>query len=299
MAWPTCFQNDVSKSARPFFWSAAFYGLAAVLFWFFVWKGVGASIGYGLQPGEQAVIGVSVFWSKAAGGLVDAAAAAANSSSFRCAALLSRSVRGGDALVRWLEKSKPPMHWQGEAGTRLAEIGDARAAKYLGERMKADPLKLYQLSKFWEADEGGHLSRTDLPRVVATRMLADLAVMRPDKRDELKAGAEDAVLAWIKDRPQPHANGLRFRAFDSAGAEVAFYQTWARRAGDPFYAAPASGGTPATSEGRPAAFSRNCSRCAQVSAASTWGLSWPSAFSARMPIAVVSGSALNVPAGYS
>ncbi len=49
---------------RPFFWSAALYGLAAVLFWFFVWKGVGASIGYGLQPGEQAVIGVSVFWSK-------------------------------------------------------------------------------------------------------------------------------------------------------------------------------------------------------------------------------------------
>ena len=46
---------------RAFFWSAALYGLAAVLFWFFVWKGVGASIGYGLQPGEQAVIGVSVF----------------------------------------------------------------------------------------------------------------------------------------------------------------------------------------------------------------------------------------------
>ncbi len=57
-----------------------------------------------------------------------------------------------------------------------------RAAKYLGERMKYDPSKVYQLSKFWEADEGGHLSKTDLPRVVAARMLADLAVMHPEAK---------------------------------------------------------------------------------------------------------------------
>lgn len=135
--------------------------------------------------------------------------------------------RAGDALVRWLEKAKPPMHWQGEAGTRLAEIGDVRAAKYLGERMKADPLKLYQLSKFWEADEGGHLSRTDLPRVVAARMLADLAVMRPENKDELKAGAEEPVIAWIKDRPQPHANGLRFLAAIGSQKALGDMREWA------------------------------------------------------------------------
>lgn len=120
--------------------------------------------------------------------------------------------RAADSLVKWLETKKPTLHWQGEAGTRLAEIGDVRAAKYLGERMRVDPLKLYQPQNFWEADEGGHLSRTDLPRVVATRMLADLAVIHQDKKDELKAAAEDAVIFWIKDRPQPHANGLRFLA---------------------------------------------------------------------------------------
>lgn len=120
--------------------------------------------------------------------------------------------RIGDALVKWVETAKPPLHWQGEAGTRLAEIGDIRAAKLLGERMLADPTKLYKLEKFWEADEGGHMSRTDLPRVVASRMLADLAVIYPDKKDELKQAAEDSVILWIKDRPQPHANGLRFLA---------------------------------------------------------------------------------------
>src|SRR6185503_7491465 len=127
--------------------------------------------------------------------------------------------RMGDALVKWIERQKPPLHWQAEAGTRLAEVGDIRSAKYLGERMKIDPSKLYAISKFWEADEGGHLSRTDLPRVVAARMLADVAVLHPDKKDELKAAAEEGVLFWIKDKPQPHANGLRFLA--AVGSEKA------------------------------------------------------------------------------
>ncbi|APR85296.1 HEAT repeat protein [Minicystis rosea] len=127
--------------------------------------------------------------------------------------------RAADALVKWAETTNPPMHWIGEVGTRLAEVGDVRAAKYLGERMKHDPLKLYQLSKFWEADEGGHLSRTDLPRVVASRMLADLAVMHPEAKNELKVYAEASVLAWAKDKPQPHANALRFLA--AIGSEKA------------------------------------------------------------------------------
>jgi HEAT repeat protein len=120
--------------------------------------------------------------------------------------------RAGDALVKWVDAKKPTLHWQGEAGTRLAEVGDVRAAKYLGERMRAEPAQLYKQEQFWEADEGGHLSRTDLPRVVASRMLADLAQVHPDKKDELKAQAEDGVIYWIKSRPQPHANGLRFLA---------------------------------------------------------------------------------------
>jgi HEAT repeat protein len=127
--------------------------------------------------------------------------------------------RSGDALVKWANTHSPGPHWLGEVGTRLAEIGDVRGAKYLGERMKYDPSKIYQQAKFWEADEGGHLSKTDLPRVVAARMLADLAVMHPEARAELKAAAEESVIAWLKDKPQPHANGLRFLA--AIGSEKA------------------------------------------------------------------------------
>ncbi|MEZ4296446.1 MAG: HEAT repeat domain-containing protein [Polyangiaceae bacterium] len=120
--------------------------------------------------------------------------------------------RIGDSLVKWVNSRNPPAHWIGEAGTRLAEVGDLRGAKFLGDRMKLDPSKLYEQQRFWEADEGGHLSRTDLPRVVGSRMLADLAVMYPEKADELSVVAEEPVIAWISDKPQPHANGLRFLA---------------------------------------------------------------------------------------
>lgn len=135
--------------------------------------------------------------------------------------------RIGDAMLKWVETKKPPMHWRGEAGTRMAEIGDTRGAKLLGERMLAEPSELYKQEHFWEADEGGHLSRTDLPRVVATRMLADLAVMHPDKAAELKASAEDPVLRWVRDRPQPHANGLRFLAAVNSEKALPKMREWA------------------------------------------------------------------------
>jgi HEAT repeat protein len=135
--------------------------------------------------------------------------------------------RSGDALVKWVETKKPTLHWEGEAGTRLAEIGDVRGAKFIGERMKADPTKLYKLEKFWEADEGGHLSRTDLPRVVGTRMLADLAVMHPEAKATLKTSAEESVMFWLKDRPQPHANGLRFLAAIGSEKVLKDMRDWA------------------------------------------------------------------------
>jgi HEAT repeat protein len=135
--------------------------------------------------------------------------------------------RIGDPMIKWIENKKPPAHWQGEAGTRLAEVGDIRGAKYIGARMKLDPTKLYEQQRFWEADEGGHLSRTDLPRVVGARMLADLAQMYPDKSGELRDAAEQAVLDWISDKPQPHANGLRFLAGIKSDKTLPKMRDWA------------------------------------------------------------------------
>ncbi len=134
--------------------------------------------------------------------------------------------RTGNALVKWVETKKPTVHWQGEAGIRLAEIGDIRGAKLLGERMRFEPADVYKQENFWQADEGGHLSRADLPRVVAARMLADLAMIHQDKKAELKV-AEDGVMAWIKSRPQPHANGLRFLAAINSEKALKDMRDWA------------------------------------------------------------------------
>jgi HEAT repeat protein len=134
--------------------------------------------------------------------------------------------RSGDALVAWAERKKPPIHWLGEVGTRLAEVGDLRAGKYLGDRMKHEPKDVYELARFWEADEGGHMSRTDLPRTVAARMLADLAALHPDKRADL-ASAEQGVLDWATSRPQPHANALRFLATMQSEKAMPKLREWA------------------------------------------------------------------------
>ena len=71
---------------------------------------------------------------------------------------------------------------------RLAEIGDVRAVPTLAWRMKQDPLKLYN------KDLDPDYRQDDNERVVAARMLADLAVLHPDKRAELRAQADDGVL---------------------------------------------------------------------------------------------------------
>jgi HEAT repeat protein len=135
--------------------------------------------------------------------------------------------RIGDSLVKWVESTNPTPHWRGQAGLRLAEVGDIRGAKYLGDRMKEDPTKLYKPENFWEHDAGGHLSKSDGARVVSARMLADLAALYPDKKADLIAAAEQPVLDWATSRPQPHANALRFLANVKSDKVLPQMRKWA------------------------------------------------------------------------
>lgn len=128
--------------------------------------------------------------------------------------------RGADALVEYLGTNPKP-HWRTEAALRLAEVGDVRAAPHLGWRLKQDPLKLYN-----KVDDP-ELVRDDNERVVAARMLADLAVLHPDKRADILAGAEDGGLFWSTDLPQPHANGLRFLAAANSQKVRPLLRKWA------------------------------------------------------------------------
>src|SRR5271154_2126734 len=58
-------------------------------------------------------------------------------------------------------------------------------------------------------------------------MLADLAVMHPEAKAQLKADAEVSVLAWAKDKPQPHGNALRFLAAIGSEKALPDMRDWA------------------------------------------------------------------------
>jgi HEAT repeat protein len=138
--------------------------------------------------------------------------------------------RGADMLVQYIA-SNPRPHWKTEAALRLAEVGDVRAVETLAWRMRQDPLKIYN-----QIDDP-ELRQDDNERVVSARMLADLAVLHPEKQAEIRNQAEDAVLFWTTDKPQPHANGLRFLAAAASTKALPHMRKWA----DPPTALPKEG----------------------------------------------------------
>lgn len=123
--------------------------------------------------------------------------------------------RSAAALVQYIG-TKPHIHWQTEAALRLAEVGDLRALPFLAERLYMDPLKIYSDTNDYERLQ----KRDDNARVVATRMLADLAVLHPEALADIRAKAEDAVIHWLHEKPEPHANGLRFLAVSGSTKDI-------------------------------------------------------------------------------
>jgi len=129
--------------------------------------------------------------------------------------------RGGDALHAYIE-SKPHIHYRWRAAVALAAIGDIRAVPTLAKRMRMDPLKIYSDQHDWEME----LKRDDAERVVASRMIADLAMMHPDKRGVIAEQAEDGVIFWIHELPSPHANGLRALASMESSKDIDALRKW-------------------------------------------------------------------------
>jgi HEAT repeat protein len=129
---------------------------------------------------------------------------------------------GGNALFEFIS-SKPHIHYQTRAAIALAAIGDVRAVPTLAKRLRMDPLKIYSDQYDWEM----MLKRDDNERVVASRMIADLAMLHPDKRALIAEQAEDAVIFWIHEQPSPHANGLRALAAMESTKDIEALRKWA------------------------------------------------------------------------
>lgn len=129
--------------------------------------------------------------------------------------------RGGDVLLKYINQN-PHIHWQTEAAFAMAEIGDVRAVPTLAKRLRMDPLKIY-------SDQYDHemlLKRDDNERVISARHIADLAVLHPDKVEDIAVQAEDAVMFWVHELPSPHANGLRALAAMNSTKDIEALRKW-------------------------------------------------------------------------
>jgi HEAT repeat protein len=131
--------------------------------------------------------------------------------------------KGGDALVEFLGRRGNHIHWQVEAAFALAEIGDLRGVPTLAARLRMDEQKIYGDDTDYEM----LLKRDNKERVIAARMIADLAQIYPDKHAQLREQAEDAILFWIKEMVSPHANGLRALASMESRKVVGPLRAWA------------------------------------------------------------------------
>jgi HEAT repeat protein len=131
--------------------------------------------------------------------------------------------KGGDSLAEYLAQRGNHIHWQVEAAFALAEIGDLRAVPTLAARLRMDEQKIYSDDTDYEM----MLKRDNKERVIAARMLADLAVIHPDSHKALRDDAEDALMFWTNEMVSPHANGLRALATMESKRVVAPLRAWA------------------------------------------------------------------------
>jgi HEAT repeat protein len=129
---------------------------------------------------------------------------------------------GADALYKYIQ-TNPHIHLQTHAALALAAIGDIRAVPTLAKRLRMDPLKIYSDQNDWEMA----LKRSDDERVQSARMIADLAILHPDKLPLIQEQAEDAVIFWIHEMPSPHANGLRALAAMGSTKDIEAFRKWA------------------------------------------------------------------------
>jgi len=119
--------------------------------------------------------------------------------------------RGADALAGYVANARgfpgepERVHRRTLAAFALAELGDLRALDALGARLELDPLEVYRE----EDPNHAELRRSDQERIIAARLIADLATLHPTEHERVRRATQEPLRRWIAAAPAPHANGLR------------------------------------------------------------------------------------------
>jgi HEAT repeat protein len=129
--------------------------------------------------------------------------------------------RGADALFEYLQVEED-VHWRYRVARALAQVGDPRGIPELAKRLRMDPAKVYSDEYDWEME----LKRDDQERVEAARMIADVVRLYPDKAEQFRTQAEDAIIFWMHEMPSPHANALRALAAMGSTKDIDALRKW-------------------------------------------------------------------------
>jgi HEAT repeat protein len=132
--------------------------------------------------------------------------------------------RVGQLLLAWIKTPRHP-HWQTRVALTLGQMGDPRAVPLLARRLRQDPLRLYRCSS--DNDFELRLCRDDNERVVAARLIADLAEIYPREAENMRVEAEDALMSWMHGQPSPHTNAMRALAKLGSKKDIKSLRAWA------------------------------------------------------------------------
>lgn len=135
--------------------------------------------------------------------------------------------KGADALAAYLQRRGTHVHWQVEAALALAEVGDLRAVPTLAARIELDPQEIYT----GQTDYERSLRKTSTERIVAARMVSDLAWLHPDSLSQIRELAEGPLLSWSAKGLAPHANAMRALVALRSTKGIARVRGWANPRG--------------------------------------------------------------------
>ncbi len=126
-----------------------------------------------------------------------------------------------EGLLAYVSR-KPHIHWVRRAATAMGRVGDERAVPILANQLRLDPLKIYSDTEDWEM----WLKRDDNERVVAARLIADVAALHPERLGSMRRQAEDGLVFWLHAQPSPHANGMRALATLRSQKDIRALRAW-------------------------------------------------------------------------
>lgn len=137
--------------------------------------------------------------------------------------------RNADALFAYIQ-SRPHRRLAFLAAVALARVGDLRAIETLAKRLLSDDTELVLWSRPPVTDRWAPRKllqpRREDERLLAARLVADLAQLHPEKRDYIRENTEDALIELSHASPWKYREALRALAILGSVKDIESLRKW-------------------------------------------------------------------------